>query len=357
MKRYFAVRVLVLVTISVTAFVVASRHLDSTRRDLADAAKAGDVDRVSSLLGRPWFWFVDVNRYGPLWIAAKAGHADVVALLIEAGADVNRFSPLASAAETGHTDMVALLIEAGADVNRGIGAYRTPDAVLAIGNALSSLTSLAFGNSTAGNRVTAVRLPPSYHPEALHLAISSGHTDVAALLINAGANVLETNTRAHRNPFDRNAVELARFKGQADMIELLEAAVELPTASNVINAAQRADWERLSRVVARGADVNQPVRSNDRTDGWTALMFGAQAGQVEIVSTLLDRGTNVNHSGSSLETALTVAAANGHEVVVERLLHAGADVSLGPEGGVLKLALAGRHERVAELLRAAGAEE
>jgi hypothetical protein len=86
-------------------------------------------------------------------------------------------------------------------------------------------------------------------------------------------------------------------------------------------------------------------------------MFGAQAGQVEIVSTLLDRGTNVNHSGSSLETALTVAAANGHEVVVERLLHAGADVSLGPEGGVLKLALAGRHERVAELLRAAGAEE
>jgi ankyrin repeat protein len=349
MKRYFAVRTLVVVTIAVTAFVVASHHLDSTRRDLADAAKAGDVDQLTNLLGRPWFWWVDVDRYGPLWEAAREGHTDIVALLIEAGADVNDGS-LERAAREGHTDIVALLIEAGADVNQGIGAYRTPDAVLAIGNALSSLTS--------GNRVRTVKLPPSYHPEALFWAIAGGHTEIAALLINAGANVLETNTRGHIDPSDRNAVEFARSKGQADMIELLEGAVELPTASNVINAAQRADWERLSRVVARGADVDQQERSNNpRTNGWTALMFAAQEGLVEVVSTLLDRGADVDHSGTSLETALTLAAANGHEAVVERLLHAGANVNLGPEGGALKLALAGRHERVAELLRAAGAEE
>ena len=153
--------------------------------------------------------------------------------------------------------------------------------------------------------------------------VPTSSTDVAALLIDAGADVLEPDPR--RTPRE-NAVELATRLGDTGMIELLEAAPELPMAINVINAAQRGDWERLSRVVARGADVNAPELSNDRrTAGWTAVMYAAEAGRLDIVSMLLDRGADVNRSGASSDTALTIAAANGHEAVVEVLRAAGAE--------------------------------
>jgi ankyrin repeat protein len=232
----------------------------------------------------------------------------VVAHLIEAGADVNEASyPLSRAAAAGHMETVRLFLEAGADVNRGPNRGARSKLGAAIGN---SLNETYYGNANPFPRLTATRGYATYYPEALHSAIRAGHTDVAALLIDAGANVLEPD----RDGRDGNAVELAHREGEAEMIELLKAAPELPMAINVINAAQRGDWERLSRVVARGAEVNEAERSNDaRTDGWTALMFAAEAGRVDIVATLLDRGADVNHSSRSSDTALTIAAANGHE--------------------------------------------
>jgi ankyrin repeat protein len=55
--------------------------------------------------------------------AAWRGHADVVKLLLQAGADVNAKTrsnsetPLHLAAMHGHTDVIQLLLQAGADVN------------------------------------------------------------------------------------------------------------------------------------------------------------------------------------------------------------------------------------------------
>jgi ankyrin repeat protein len=289
---------------------------------------------------------MDVDRRGPLSRAIDEGHTDVVTLLIEAGATVRR-SHLGSAAEEGHTEVVAQLIEAGLDVNEvsypltnaaSAGHIETVRFMLEAGadvnhgprrggtSVLGAVVGNALGGMVHGNingRMTASPGYSTYYPEALHSAIRAGHTDVATLLIDAGANVLERNPG--RMPRE-NAVELANRVGQAEMIELLEAATELPMAINVINAAQRGEWERLSRVVARGADVNAPELSNEpRTAGWTALMYAAEAGRVDIVSALLDRGADVNHSGRSSDTALTIAAANGHEAVVELLRAAGAE--------------------------------
>jgi ankyrin repeat protein len=231
--------------------------------------------------------------------------------------------------------VVALLIDAGADVNAGT---RPSAAVNAI------ITKLPAHVGSNAPKMKAIR--PSTHPAALFAAIENGHTDVAALLIDAGADV---NTRYERH----DAVSLARSEGQVDMIELLEAAARLPSASNLIDAAQTSDWERVSTVVERGADVNA---QGDR--GWTALMYAVRAGDVELVSTLLDRGADVNAQTDNGETALVQAASRGDEAVVELLLDAGADVNATTEHGssALYFAVRAGHEGVAELLRAAGAE-
>ena len=65
-----------------------------------------------------------MDKYGnTLTVAARAGHHNIVATLIGAGADVNKAddtgaTPLIAAAEAGHDNIVATLIGAGADVNK-----------------------------------------------------------------------------------------------------------------------------------------------------------------------------------------------------------------------------------------------
>jgi ankyrin repeat protein len=66
-----------------------------------------------------------------MWAAAE-GHADVVRMLIRAGADFRTalsdsgFTPLFFAAREGRTEVVRALLESGADVNDGMQAQRPP---------------------------------------------------------------------------------------------------------------------------------------------------------------------------------------------------------------------------------------
>jgi len=63
------------------------------------------------------------NGMNPLYMAAQHGHADIVRLLIQAGADVNQaqpngVDPLLIAVQHNNVEAMHLLLEAGADVNQ-----------------------------------------------------------------------------------------------------------------------------------------------------------------------------------------------------------------------------------------------
>jgi uncharacterized protein len=102
--------------------------------ELEDAAEAGDLPRIRSLLaegaevdsvhdGRfPWT---------PLMRAALHGQADAVKLLLESGADPNHedldfYSSITMAADQGRWDIVRLLAEHGADPAKRGGESRSP---------------------------------------------------------------------------------------------------------------------------------------------------------------------------------------------------------------------------------------
>jgi ankyrin repeat protein len=91
---------------------------------LIQAAGAGNLDRVRSLLSGK----VNLNfdRGAAIGNASAAGHTEIVALLIQAGANVNLrdklgFTPIASAAYLGYGEIVNLLIAAGADIQAPAG--------------------------------------------------------------------------------------------------------------------------------------------------------------------------------------------------------------------------------------------
>ena len=159
---------------------------------LVQASCMNDVDKVDELLRKP----LDPNQEAlgavlcplirkPLHLAADNGCAEVVTLLLEAGADkdaavlgrMGRMTALHLAAQKGHSEVVKLLLEAGADKD-----------------------ATSFAGMTA-----------------LHLATENGCTDVVKLLLAAGADQDLADSR-EKKPIDR-AIRL----GNHEITKLLES--------------------------------------------------------------------------------------------------------------------------------------
>jgi ankyrin repeat protein len=105
-------------------------------RELINATKKGDAARVAELLQSDPSLAQTRDEEGstPLHHAAWKGHAEVAALLLDAGADVNAQNenthyggtPLHAAAHGNQRTVAEVLIARGADLNARSGNGRTP---------------------------------------------------------------------------------------------------------------------------------------------------------------------------------------------------------------------------------------
>lgn len=122
----------------------------------------------------------------------------------------------------------------------------------------------------------------------LHLASFFGHPELAAALLDRGAQVDARSTNSMKN----TPLHAGAAGGHADLVDLL---------------------------VKRGADPNARQEG-----GWTALHSAAQAGNREMVSVLVANGAEVNARAENGQGALDMALMKGHSEVAALLEELGA---------------------------------
>ncbi len=95
-------------------------------------------------------------------------------------------------------------------------------------------------------------------------------------------------------------------------------------------------------------------------DNGTELCRAASRGDVKLVKTLIDRGSDLNARDRDGLTALMHAAMRGHGLVVDALVEGGADLEARDDGGraaIQLAALACRHDAVGRLIVAGASFE
>lgn len=320
--------------------------LASGETPLMIAARTGKVAALRVLLAAG----ADVKAAEPergqtalMWAAAE-GHTDAAALLLEFGAPLavkskGGFTPLLFAVREGRAETVRMLLSKGAKVN----------------DTLPASTRVRRGGQTETDKVTG--------PAALDLAVANAHFELAAMLLDAGADpnaagpgwtALHTITWV-RKPGTGSNNPAPPGSGKMDSLELvrrlaakganLNARMTRRTAAgasslNMVGAtpflmAARTDDAELMRLLAKlGADPK--IGTEDES---TPLMVAAGLGTrspgedagteeeaLEAVQVALELGNDVNAVDNNGETAMHGAAYKHLPAVAQYLADHGAKV-------------------------------
>ena len=305
---------------------------------LMTAARTGTVGVIKALLAHGAKVDARERQMGQtalMWAAAE-GHTDAVLALLAAGADAHArttgegFTPLLFAARAGHTSTVRALLDAGGSANE------------------------ALVNKRATNGAS-----------ALILAIASTHYDLAAVLLDRGADpnvpgwgwsALHEVEFTRRPPAGRHGIPFPVPTGTMDSLTLATKLLEHGADPNARMtreplkpyfgrwghtyrgvtpfwlAAKLVDVPFMKLMVAHGAD---PLLAN--AEGSTPLMMAAGVdvyapgyepgtpeevtAAVKLCMELGNVATAVNENG---DTALHGAAIRGNNEVVMLLVAAGA---------------------------------
>jgi formylglycine-generating enzyme required for sulfatase activity len=294
-----------MVTLLLNAGADANSSLPEGETALMTASRTGNVDVVNTLIGHG----ADVNakenwrdQTALMWAAAE-GHTTVVKALIAHGAELNArsngksavstsgyrygegaFTALLFASRQGQLDVVRALIESGANVNDRVR--------------LNTVEQPADGDH---------RPDGPYGSSALVLAIGSGHFDVAAFLLDKGA--------------DPNA-DAQGWTALHEITWIRKAGIgdNLPAPAAVSNLSSL-DMVRI--LVKHGANVNartkpsgedylrRVVKTDLVSSGSTPFLLAARTADVELMRLLVELGADPRRANDDGTTPLLAAAGVG----------------------------------------------
>jgi ankyrin repeat protein len=326
---------------------------------LMTAARSGVPEAVQVLLAHG----ADVNAkeswrgQTPLMWAAAEGHAETIQVLLEAGAQINArsnagWTALLFASREGKIPAVKTLLAGGADVN---------DTLLARGGGRGR----GAGAAGAGGGAGAGARPATRGSSVLVLAVGSGHFELAAALLDAGADpnaAAQGWTALHhltwiRKPGTGSNDPAPYGSGTMDSLTLVKklkahgadvnarvtrrpnagvTALNFIGATPFFMAARGGDTELMRLLVELGADPKLP-----NEDGTTPLMAAAGVGThspgedagsppeaLEAVKLTIALGNDVNVVDKNGNTAMHGAAFKQLPEVVKLLAANGADVNI-----------------------------
>lgn len=259
---------------------------------LMTAARSGNVAAVKLLLAHGAnVNAVEVHGQTALMWAAAEGNTEVVSALVAAGADMKvhsaaGFTAFMFAVRAGKIPTVRTMLDAGANVNE----------VLVFGN---PLRQRRFQNNK--------RLVEG--PSALVLATGNAHFDLAALLLDRGADpnlsaggrtALHEITWVRRPGFGEN-MPAPPGSGHMDSLELVRKLV-----------AHGAD---LNARMTKNPDLGMNISETNLTrTGATAFMMAARAADVELMRLLVELGADPSIPNKDNTTPLMAAAGVGNRL-------------------------------------------
>ncbi|MEO8049711.1 MAG: ankyrin repeat domain-containing protein [Acidobacteriota bacterium] len=318
---------------------------------LMTAARAGNLESVNALLSAGADVRAKENQKGEtalMWAAAE-GHVDVVEALIESGADIHArlgsgFTPMLFAVREGKIGVVRAFLKAGVDVNETIQPLDAPKNT---------------GYVYAREKV------PRAGVSALHLAVANANYELAAMLLDAGANANAVgpgytplhmvtwlrksgggdNDPSPQGSGNMTSLEFAKklVAHGADINARMTKRVNVGLTRLNTNggtafflAARTADADLMRALKALGAD---PLLLN--VDNSTPLMAAAGLGTrspgedagtesevIEAMQVALDLGADINAVDKNGETAMHGAAYKNLPGAVQFLVDKGANIEI-----------------------------
>ena len=296
----------------------------SARSDGPDSVRpmGGRIRRVDDPLGirsyrdPSWAMNQDGLQFTPLLFAARAGHIDVARALLDGGADPNEAKTDAGIAAPNQ------------DGNDASSEYGTPALMLAIMNHHWELAALLVERGadpdrgpgfTALHQVSWSRRPHRHYPVGMPRPRGTGSLSSMALaqkLIDHGVDVDAQATRSFRDGYRNRFMRIG--------------------ATAFMMSAKLVDVPMMKLLVASGADIH--IR-NANLD--TPLLVAAGVGLhnpgedagtedevLEAVKYLIDLGFDVNATTVNNENAMHGAAYRGFPAVVNLLRDHGATYSI-----------------------------
>ncbi len=312
---------------------------------VADAARAGDLDAVRTLLAGG----EDANAahgdgMSALHWAAEHGDPALVQTLLEGGAKLDAatriggYTPLHVASAAGQAEVVKQLLAAGSDAGSALTTSgATPLHLAASAGSVAAIETLVDHGAEVDAR------EKTWGQTPLIFAAARNRVDAIRALLARGAD-----PNAASNPTDLLAdYELAEAakKRQQAVLEAFAAAGRNPTSAEVQTAVQAArEFYLAGETPEKKGDDNDPFARFRRPQleakgGLTPLLHASRQGFIESASALLDGDADVNRTASGDGASpLLMATINGQFDLAMMLLERGADPNVASkENGVTPL--------------------
>jgi ankyrin repeat protein len=277
-------------------------------------------------------------------IAAFYGQNEIVSFCIDEGLDIEhegRFGPpLRAASLMGHDSIVRLLLQRGANVNAN-GPFGDALQAAAMKGYLSITTTLIQHRTNINNS-------GGYYGTALQAAAYRGHVQIAEALIAAGANV-------NQSGLFKNAFCAAAAAGQPAIIDLfITKGYRLPYDG--LHHDSRSPLYCMGPSPIFKSPVRESSPSRKKRFATTDVLLPSPPSQFlvtdpnsnfEEMFTLARRTpvtdnlkTDSSESNSNQSLALDIAAANGLEAVVCKMIENRKSISIGSDdiGEALQIA-------------------